>query len=150
MKFLIQRVESASVSVDSVIISEIDKGLLILVGFEKDDTIENLEYLVNKSLNLRIFESIRGKLDHSVKDINGQILFVSQFTLCADCTKGRKPDFGNAAKPEYAKELYKKGLNAFKKNGIVVKPGKYQNHMKVRLINDGPVTIMLESNKHYE
>ncbi len=147
MKFLIQRVENASVSVDDIIISEIGKGLLILAGFEKRDSTKDLEYLVEKSANLRLFESSAGRLDHSVKEIEGEILFVSQFTLCADCNKGRRPDFGHAAAPYFAKELYEKGLNAFEKNGIVAKPGKFQNHMKVKLTNDGPVTIMLESNK---
>lgn len=150
MKFLIQRVENASVSVEDQTISNIGRGLLILAGFEKSDTENELKYLVDKSLNLRIFESEKGKLDHSIKDIDGEVLFVSQFTLCADCKKGRRPDFGNAADSEYARDLYEKGLNAFEKNGIVVKPGKFQNHMKVNLTNDGPVTIMLESNKHHE
>jgi len=145
MKAVLQRVGSASVTVDGQTIAGIGQGLLVLLGIAKGDTEQDIQYITEKSTNLRIFESENGKLDHSVKDIDGEILLVSQFTLCGDCKKGRRPDFGDAAPVEDARELYQKAIKAFEKTGIVTRQGQFQAYMQVQLTNDGPVTIILDS-----
>ena len=143
MKLVIQRVDSASVTIENKLHSSINKGLLVLFGVEKDDSEDMLEYFAQKLLKLRIFEDEQGKMNKSVLDIEGEILVVSQFTLCADCKKGTRPSFDNAKEPKVAKEYYEKFVEILKKSGINIKTGVFGAHMQVGLINNGPVTIIL-------
>jgi len=145
MKAVIQRVKKASVKVENRIHASISKGLLVFLGVGKGDNESDVEYLVRKIINLRIFENEFGKFDFSVKDINGKMLVVSQFTLYADCKKGNRPSFENAETPEIAKMLYEKFVEKIKENGIKVGTGVFGAKMEVELVNDGPVTIILES-----
>ena len=145
MKLLIQRVSKANVKVDNEKIGEIDKGFLVLLGITHTDTEENANYLVNKLINLRVFEDENSKMNLSLKDVNGQLLVISQFTLYAETKKsGNRPSFTDAAKPEYANELYEYFVKKCKEKDIYTQTGKFGADMKVELINDGPVTIMLE------
>ena len=144
MKLLIQRVNSAKVEVDGKIISEIGKGLLIFLGVSNTDDGSEIEWLARKVTELRIFEDELGKMNLSVKDIMGELLLVSQFTLYAECNKGRRPDFNNAAKPETAEKYYLEFANELSKNDVKPKLGIFGAFMKVSLQNDGPVTIILE------
>ena len=144
MKFLIQRVKEARVICDDLVVSEIEKGLLVFVGIKQDDTIENADYMIKKLINLRVFEDENEKMNLSLKDINGSILIVSQFTLYADCNSGNRPSFSNAAKSEEAKKLYDYIVEELKKKINNVKTGIFGADMEVGLINDGPVTIILE------
>lgn len=144
MKALIQRVKRASVTVDGVKISEISKGILVFLGVEKDDEKENAEKLADKIYKLRIFEDENDKMNLSVADVEGELLVVSQFTLCGDCKKGTRPSFDNAASPELAVKLYEYFVELLKNKNISVKTGKFRTMMDVELINDGPVTFMLE------
>ena len=143
MKLVIQRVDKASVTIENKLYSSIDKGLLVLFGVEKDDSEDMLEYFAQKLLKLRIFEDEQGKMNKSILDIEGEILVVSQFTLCADCKKGTRPSFDNAKEPKVAKEYYEKFVEILKKSGINIKTGVFGAHMQVGLINNGPVTIIL-------
>ena len=143
MKLVIQRVNQASVTIENKLYSSIEKGLLVLFGVEKDDSEEMLEYYAQKLLKLRIFEDEQGKMNKSVLDIRGEILVVSQFTLCADCKKGTRPSFDNAKEPKIAKEYYEKFVEILKKSGINIKTGVFGAHMEVALLNNGPVTIIL-------
>lgn len=144
MKALIQRVKRASVTIENNLYSKIDKGLLIFLGVEKTDSEENSIKLAQKVSSLRIFEDENEKMNFSVKDVNGEILVVSQFTLCGDCKKGTRPSFDNAAPPEYANSLYEDFVSRLKSEGLEVKTGKFRAMMDVELINDGPVTFMVE------
>lgn len=144
---LIQRVSNASVEVSSKTVSSIGKGLLVFIGIEKGDTDEDIEYLVRKISQLRVFEDGSGKLNYSVKDINGEILVVSQFTLLADCTKGNRPSFEKAEAPQRARELYEKFIEKLKISGVSVASGIFGASMKVNLTNDGPVTIIIDSKR---
>lgn len=144
MKALIQRVKRASVTIENNLYSKIDKGLLVFLGVEKSDSEENSAKLAQKVSSLRIFEDENEKMNFSVKDVNGEILVVSQFTLCGDCKKGTRPSFDNAAPPEYANSLYEDFVSHLKSEGLEVKTGKFRAMMDVELINDGPVTFMVE------
>ena len=144
MKALIQRVKSASVTISGALYSEINFGLLILVGVTKDDTSENAENLAQKVLKLRIFEDENDKMNLSVTDKQGDILVVSQFTLCGNCKKGTRPSFDEAARPEVAVKLYEEFVEKLKASGLNIKTGKFQTTMDVALVNDGPVTFMVE------
>lgn len=149
MKILLQRVSQASVSVDDQIIGKIGKGLLLFLGITHEDTEHDVEYLVDKVLGLRLYESPEGKyFDQSVLDVGADLLVVSQFTLYARTDKGRRPDFGDAAKPEVAQQLYEHFVYLLtEKSGLQVETGQFQAHMMVSLVNDGPVTLEILSRK---
>ena len=144
MKALIQRVKNASVAIDGKIFSKINSGILVFLGVEKADTKENAQKLADKILKLRIFEDNAEKMNLSIQDIKGEILIVSQFTLCGNCAKGTRPSFDNAAKPEIAKDLYEYFVNLVEQSGLNVQTGKFQAMMHISLINDGPVTFWVE------
>ena len=145
MKVVIQRVLSASVSVNNKQISSINQGLLILLGVLKEDTSADLDYLVNKTIGLRIFNDKNANINLSIEDVGGDILVVSQFTLCADTRKGLRPSFINAATPEMANNVYQQYCDKLREANISVLTGQFGAMMEVRLINDGPVTIILDS-----
>lgn len=147
MRVLIQRVTRAQVGVEQEIIGEIGRGLLAFLGVATGDTEEDISYLANKTANLRIFEDDQGKMNLSLLDVGGEVLVVSQFTLYADCRKGRRPSFQEAARPEESEDLYFKFIEAMKGYGLKVATGSFGADMKVELINDGPVTIMIDSNQ---
>ena len=144
MKFVIQRVKEAEMKVDGQTTGKIDDGFLVLIGITHTDTKEIADYLVKKLINLRVFEDENGKMNLSLEDINGSILLVSQFTLYADCSGGNRPSFTEAAKPDFANELYEYIISECKKKVEKVETGIFGADMKVSLINDGPVTIILE------
>lgn len=144
MKFVIQRVKNAQVDVNNKIVGKIDNGFLVLIGVTHTDTKEIADYLVKKLINLRVFEDENGKMNLSLNDINGSILLISQFTLYADCSGGNRPSFIEAAKPDFANELYEYIISECKKKIDKVETGIFGADMKVSLINDGPVTILLE------
>lgn len=144
MKCLIQRVKKASVTIDGKIHSQINKGILALLGVEKGDNRDNAVKLADKIINLRIFEDENGKMNKSLKDVQGEMLIVSQFTLCGDCKKGTRPSFDKAENPNLANSLYEEFVTIVKQSKIQVCTGKFGAMMDVELINDGPVTFMLE------
>lgn len=146
MKVIIQRVSKASVTIDNKIISQINQGLLILLGISEEDTLKNIKWLTNKIVNLRIFNDEGGRMNISLKNINGEAIVVSQFTLMAETKKGTRPSYIKAAKPEIAIPLYKQFVEQLEKDlEKKVGTGEFGADMKVELINDGPVTISLES-----
>lgn len=145
MKAIIQRVKKAHVTVDNTIISSIETGLVVLLGVAHGDKEKDAEYLVDKIINLRIFEDDKGKMNRSLLDVKGELLVVSQFTIMADCRKGRRPSFTDAAPPEPAWRLYRFFAERASSLGVTVKKGKFQANMDVSLINQGPVTLILES-----
>ena len=147
MRVVIQRVKSASVTVEGKVISEIHKGLLVFLGVAQEDTPTDVDYMANKIANLRIFEDDEGLMNLSILDVAGEALVVSQFTLYGDCRKGRRPSFIAAARPEKADPLYQAFMDEISRLGVSVKAGVFQAMMEVELINDGPVTILLDSNK---
>ncbi len=145
MKLVIQRVKEASVKVDEKIVGEIEKGFLVLVGITHTDTKEVADYLAKKLCNLRVFEDENGKMNLNIKTISGKLLLVSQFTLYAECEKsGNRPSFSEAARPEIAEPLYNYFCDRCKQEGIEVEKGIFGADMKVSLLNDGPVTIIME------
>ncbi|MBI4822756.1 MAG: D-tyrosyl-tRNA(Tyr) deacylase [Nitrospirae bacterium] len=145
MKALIQRVLEADVSVQCKVIACIQKGILVFLGIERGDTMEDLHYILKKVSNLRIFEDSNGKMNLSVKDINASALVVSEFTLLADTKKGNRPSFEKAEDPKMAKEIYEVFIERLKAMGIKTEEGRFGAIMNVRLINDGPVTITIDS-----
>jgi D-tyrosyl-tRNA(Tyr) deacylase len=145
MKVLIQRVKHASVTINNDLYSSIGAGILAFVGIEKGDTSEQVEKLSRKILGLRIFSDEQGKMNKSVKDINGEMLIVSQFTLCGDCKKGTRPSFDKSEVPERAKQLYEEFIANIKNNSIPVLTGVFGAMMEIDLLNDGPVTFILEA-----
>ena len=145
MRAVIQRVKSSSVTVSGELIGNIGKGLLVLLGVSSSDKTEDAKYLADKIVNLRIFEDEGHKLNRSLIDMEGEMLVVSQFTLLGDCKKGRRPSFVKAAPPELANELYEQFVKHVRQKGIAVKTGRFQAMMEVSLINDGPVTLIVES-----
>lgn len=144
MKIVLQRVSRASVTVKGEVIASTSKGLLILFGAEKNDYDDKVQFLAEKTLNLRVFPDEKGKMNLSCLDIGGEVLVVSQFTLAGDCTKGRRPGFDNAADPEAAERLYQKFIEQVLESGLRVATGEFGADMQVELINDGPVTFTLE------
>ncbi len=144
MKALLQRVKSAGVSIGGQSYSSIEQGLLILLGVEKGDTETEAAWLAQKIINLRIFEDSAGKMNLSVQDIKGELLVVSQFTLAGDTSRGNRPGFDTAARPDVAKPLYEYVVKELRHSGLKVETGVFQADMQVSLINDGPVTFMLE------
>jgi D-tyrosyl-tRNA(Tyr) deacylase len=149
MRAVIQRVNHASVEVDNKIISKIDKGLLVLLGVEESDENSDLIYMADKVSGLRIFEDSNEKMNLSVKDVSGEVLVVSQFTLLGDCKKGKRPSFKKAMEPSKAEEMYLSFCKEMKNYDLVIKEGQFGADMKVSLENDGPVTIMIDSRKTF-
>lgn len=144
MKLVIQRVDNAKVEVENKTVGEIEKGFLVLLGVAPEDTKETADFLVHKLVNLRVFTDENDKMNLSVKDINGKLLIVSQFTLYANCKNGNRPSFEQAAKPEQANELYEYFVEKCKEENINVQTGEFGAHMQVSLLNNGPVTIIFE------
>ena len=144
MKALIQRVKRASVTINSELYSSIGMGMLVFLGVEKEDSLVNAQKLADKLVNLRIFEDENGKMNKSLADVNGEMLVVSQFTLCGDCKKGTRPSFDRSAPLDIAEDLYDKFNTIVKQLGINIKTGKFRAMMDVELINDGPVTFLVE------
>lgn len=144
MKFVIQKVDEASVSVDDNVVGKIQKGFLVLVGISEEDTTEIADKFVRKMVNLRLFEDREGKTNLALKDVGGQVLLISQFTLYADCKKGNRPSFVKAGNPQKAEELYEYILAKTRESIPVVEKGVFGAHMKVSLVNNGPFTIILD------
>ncbi|MCD6527440.1 MAG: D-tyrosyl-tRNA(Tyr) deacylase [Desulfuromonas sp.] len=149
MRAVVQRVRSAYVDVDQQTTGAIDHGLMVLLGVATGDDSQDVAYLVDKMINLRIFEDEAGKMNLSLLQVGGEVLAVSQFTLLADCRKGRRPGFSNAAPPQIANELYQLFVSRLRDNNVKVECGVFQADMQVHLINDGPVTLLLDSRKEF-
>ena len=145
MRAILQRVSEAQVQIDGATVGEIGRGLLVLLGVTKSDTAEQARWLADKIVSLRIFNDAEGKMNLDVAEVGGAILVVSQFTLYGDCSKGRRPSFIDAAAPETAIPLYEEFINAVKAHGIPTATGRFGAMMQVSLINDGPVTLILDS-----
>lgn len=149
MKVLVQRSKNSKVTIDGKVNGQIDHGYVLLVGFTNGDNETIIDKMINKILNLRIFEDENEKMNLSLKDINGELLVVSQFTLYGDCRKGRRPNFTNAAKPDLANELYEEFIEKASKQNIKVGTGKFGANMMVELTNEGPVTILIDSERTF-
>ena len=147
MRAVVQRVDKADVTVDGQVTGSVQKGLLVLLGVAEGDTEKDLQYMVDKVTGLRIFEDEDDKMNLSVKDVGGELLVVSQFTLCGDARKGKRPSFDKAAKPELANAYYEKFVEMCRAQGLHVETGVFREHMLVGLVNNGPVTILLDSTK---
>ena len=145
MKFVIQRVKNSKVEIDNNVVGKINQGFLVLIGITYEDTKDIADLMIRKLINLRVFEDENNKMNLALKDINGELLLVSQFTLYADCKDGNRPAFINAARPEIAKPLYEYIIEKCKEQNIKVETGVFGADMKVSLLNDGPVTIILDS-----
>jgi D-tyrosyl-tRNA(Tyr) deacylase len=145
MRACVQRVASAHVAVDGQVVGQIAHGLVVLLGVARDDTAADAAYLADKIAGLRIFDDPQGKMNRSLRDVGGAALVVSQFTLLGDCRKGRRPSFTEAAPPEDAEPLYEAFCRALQELGVQVAQGRFRAHMEVALVNDGPVTLLLES-----
>ncbi len=149
MRVVVQRVTSSKVIVDNKVVGEINKGLNLLIGFSKEDTDEDLLYLKDKIVNLRIFEDDNEKMNLSLLDVKGDILAISQFTLYGDCRKGRRPNFMEAEGGDRARALYERFVELLRETNLKVETGEFGAHMKVDILNDGPVTIILDSKKNF-
>ncbi|GKX29386.1 D-aminoacyl-tRNA deacylase [Vallitalea longa] len=149
MRVVIQRVKQASVEVEGEVIGEIGKGLLVLVGFLDTDDMKVYDYMLDKIINLRIFEDSEDKMNLSVKDVNGEICIVPNFTLYGDCRKGRRPSYSSAAKPDKARIIFEEFMKRANEKYDGIKQGLFQADMKVELLNDGPVTLLLDSDKMF-
>ena len=145
MRLVVQRVKNASVAIDNKLYSSIKQGYLVLFGAEKEDTKEHADWLANKISLLRCFSDEQGKMNLSIKDINGEMLIVSQFTLCANVKKGTRPGFDNAMKPDEANKMYEYFIKKVKEQDISVKTGVFGAHMEIELLNDGPVTFVFDA-----
>jgi D-aminoacyl-tRNA deacylase len=149
MRAVIQRVSRAAVKIDHTIHGKISHGMLVLLGIRGGDSSSDLQWLAEKIVNLRIFEDLQGKMNRSLADINGEMLIISQFTLYGDCRKGRRPGFSSAAPPEIAEPLYQQFIEEVKKRQVRVATGIFQATMEVELVNDGPVTLLIDSEKQF-
>lgn len=149
MRSVVQRVSEANVKVEEKIVGEINKGLLVFLGIGEEDDNKDLKYMVDKVLGLRIFEDDEGKMNLSVMDIEGEVLIISQFTLYGDVKKGKRPSFTSSADPKIAEDMYNKFIEKCKKKGIRTEQGVFGAHMDVGLKNDGPVTILIDSEKTF-
>lgn len=149
MRSVVQRVTRASVRVEGETVGKIGPGLLVLFGVGENDGPLDLDWMVDKIIGLRIFEDEDGKMNRSIQDSDGEILMVSQFTLYGDCRKGKRPSFSTAARPEEAKALFEQAVEGVREHGIHVETGVFQAEMQVELINDGPVTLLLDSEKKF-
>ncbi len=149
MRAVIQRVNRASVRIDGSITEKISHGLVVLLGIHGDDTTRNLQWMADKIVNLRIFEDDEGKMNRSLADINAEMLIVSQFTLYGDCRKGRRPGYSSAAPPEIAEPIYDRFIEEIKSRGIKTATGTFRAMMEVELVNHGPVTLLLDSEKNF-
>ncbi len=149
MRAVVQRVLEAHVVVDGKVVGHIGTGMVVLLGVATEDTAADVKYLVEKTVHLRIFEDEQGKMNRSVLEAQGAILAISQFTLLGDCRKGRRPSFVAAAKPEEANTLYESYVQQIRQHGITVETGIFRADMKVHLVNDGPVTLLLDSGKTF-
>lgn len=149
MRAVIQRVDRACVKVKNQEFSSIKEGILLLLGVEKEDTINDADYILEKSINLRIFEDEQDKMNRSLLDVNGSLMVISQFTLLGDCTKGRRPSFVKAEEPAKANELYEYFVRQASGKVKILETGKFQEMMHIELVNNGPVTIMLDSRKSF-
>lgn len=149
MRAVVQRVKNSSVTVDGKVIGKIEKGFNVLLGISKADTKEDLLYIRDKILNLRVFEDAEDKLNLSLLDVKGEVLVISQFTLYGDCRKGRRPNFMNAMAGTEAKNLYEEFITLMKESGLKIECGEFGAHMSVDIVNDGPVTILLDSEKNF-
>jgi D-aminoacyl-tRNA deacylase len=147
MRAVVQRVKNCSVRVDEKISGSIERGILVYLGVERGDGEEDLAYIVDKTINLRIFQDEAGKMNLSVIDTEGSVLAISQFTLCADTRKGRRPSYNHAASPQEGESLYRAYIEEVKKRGVAVEEGIFGAHMQVAYLNDGPVTLILDSKK---
>ncbi|MBW2682547.1 MAG: D-tyrosyl-tRNA(Tyr) deacylase [Deltaproteobacteria bacterium] len=149
MRAVIQRVNRASVRIDGSTTEKISHGLVVLLGIHGDDTTRNLQWMADKIVNLRIFEDDEGKMNRSLADINAEMLIVSQFTLYGDCRKGRRPGYSSAAPPEIAESIYDRFIEEIKSRGIKTATGTFRAMMEVELVNHGPVTLLLDSEKNF-
>ena len=147
MRAVLQRVDRACVRIHSQLFSAVEQGLLVFLGVEKGDTEKEADFILEKTLHLRIFEDEQGKMNRSLADISGELMVVSQFTLLADCAKGRRPSFGRAEDPEKARALYDYFVRQARNRAVKLATGAFQEMMKIELTNNGPVTILLESRK---
>ena len=147
MRACVQRVSRASVTVGSEIVGQIDRGLVVLLGVAREDTEDDVRQLAEKISQLRIFPDDQDKMNRSIEDIGGSMLVISQFTLLGDCRKGRRPSFISAAEPELGEKLYEAFVSAVQQRGIQVATGRFRAQMNVELVNDGPVTMLLDSRK---
>ncbi len=144
-----QRVRSASVRVDGESVGSIENGLLVFIGIGQDDVDRDVSYIADKLSALRLFDDVNGKINWSVSDVGGSLLVVSQFTLFGDCRRGRRPSYAAAASPETARQLYENVIDRLRRHGCSVQTGKFQAHMDVECVNDGPVTVLLDSNRAF-
>lgn len=149
MRACVQRVSEASVTVDGHVVGQIGNGMLVLLGITQDDTQRDARYMAEKTMGLRVFEDDEGKMNRSIVDVGGSMLVVSQFTLLGDCRKGRRPSFIAAAEPDLAERLYEMFVDEVQQRNVTVATGRFRAHMDVALVNDGPVTLLLDSRKAF-